>query len=96
MSRDRVRDRTDQRLAGSVGMPGGGAGGSAASVRLDVQARIPSGQAPGSYFVIACVDDPGRIRGRSERDNCRTSGPLAVTANQAPFDGGLASYSNEP
>jgi hypothetical protein len=81
LSRDRVRDPTDQHLAGSARMPGSGAGARAAAVRLDLQAGIPSGQALGSYFVIACFDDPGRIRGLGEHNDCRTSAlPLAVAA----------------
>ena len=44
LSRDRVHDRTDQRLAGNARMPGSGASARAAAVRRNEQARIPSGR----------------------------------------------------
>ena len=79
LSGDRVHDRADVRFAGGGRVPAVGV--RPASVRIGVQVRTASGQAPGSYFVIACVDDPGRIRERSERNNCYASArPLAVSA----------------
>ncbi len=75
LSGDRVPDRADVRLAGGGRVPAVGAR------PASVQVRTADGQAPGSYFVMACVDDPARIRGRSERNNCHASArPLAVTA----------------
>jgi hypothetical protein len=79
LSRDRVHDRGDVRLVGGGRVPAAGA--RAVSVRVAAQVRVPTGLAPGAYFVIACVDDPSRIRERSERNNCAASvRPLAVTA----------------
>ena len=53
-----------------------------------LELTIPAG-ASGNYRLIACADDPGRIKEKSERNNCRASGPITVVPadddNQAPF-----------
>ena len=54
---------------------------------------IPA-DASGSYRLIACADDAGKVKESNERNNCRASGPITVTPppdepppddNQAPF-----------
>jgi hypothetical protein len=50
---------------------------------IAVGARVPAGTAAGARYVIACADDPGRIRERSERNNCRAA-KVAITAAADP------------
>ncbi len=84
LSRDEKVDEDDQRLGGR-------------SVKKlkrrkradgSLELTIPAG-ASGNYRLIACADDPGRIKEKSERNNCRASGPITVAPadddNQAPF-----------
>jgi hypothetical protein len=69
LSSDRRRSRGDQRL---------GARRVGALPRKTVSRRVsrlivPSGTRPASYFLVACADDRGKVRERSERNNCGTS-----------------------
>ncbi|HTE61229.1 MAG TPA: hypothetical protein VK631_12830 [Solirubrobacteraceae bacterium] len=46
-----------------------------------VAAKVPASAAAGARYVIGCADDPGRIRERSERNNCRAAkGPVTIAA----------------
>jgi hypothetical protein len=50
---------------------------------MTIGARVPAKQAAGARFAIACVDDPGRIRERNERNNCRAA-KVTITATADP------------
>ncbi len=38
-----------------------------------VKVKVPASAKVGSYYLIACADDPDRVRESSERNNCRAS-----------------------
>lgn len=46
---------------------------------LAIGARVPGKTTAGTHFAIACADDPGRIRERNERNNCRAA-KVTITA----------------
>jgi CARDB len=41
---------------------------------------FPTNVTPGTYRLIACADDTGRLKESKERDNCAASKPFALTA----------------
>jgi Family of unknown function (DUF6055) len=78
LSADGTRDGRDVPLSGAVRI---GAGGPARALRVTARPQVPTGQALGAYHLIACVDDPGRVRERNERNNCRAAkGRVNITA----------------
>lgn len=78
LSANAKRDRHDVRLRGDGRL---GRGGRSRSIRVTARPEVPSAQALGAYRLIACVDDPSRVRESSERDNCRAArSPLRLTA----------------
>lgn len=75
LSRDRRRSKDDVRLTAKARASRG------RRATLAFQVAIPGAQSTGPRRVIACVDDPGKIRERSERNNCRVApGRLIVQA----------------
>jgi hypothetical protein len=77
LSLDRKRDRSDLRLVGRRHVrslsPGARSGGSR-RVRVPVTAPL------GSFRLIACADDPNRVRERHAANNCRASrGRMEIT-----------------
>lgn len=50
---------------------------------LAIGARVPASTAAGARFAIACADDPGRVRERNERNNCRAA-RVTITAQADP------------
>ena len=82
LSQDARRDGGDK-AAGRKWMPaiGGGKG-----QRMHAM-LFAGGLAPGTYRLIACADVSGRVRERSERNNCRAGAPFAIagaTSQPAP------------
>lgn len=75
LSRDARRGKGDVRLGRRAAGRNGGAG----KVSLNVPAKV----SPGAFRVLACADDGGRVRERSEANNCRASGRVLVVA---PFE----------
>jgi acetyl esterase/lipase len=51
-----------------------------ASDTVKVAVKVPSGLPPGTRAIQACADSGGRIRERSEHNNCRVVGKLTITA----------------
>ena len=45
----------------------------AGRVAVTVDAQVPAGTAPGTLTVLACADDPSRVRERNERNNCEST-----------------------
>jgi hypothetical protein len=39
-----------------------------------VSATIPTGTPVGSYYIVACADDPDKVLESSETDNCQATG----------------------
>jgi hypothetical protein len=80
LSTDRKRSKSDVR-AGTGRLPAIKRGKRAAAA---VSGVVPAKTAAGARFVIACADDPGRIRERDERNNCRAAkAPVTITAQAA-------------
>ena len=78
-----------RRSADDIVLPGSGrvrAARRRGQVNVTVDAQVPAGTAPGSFTVLACADDPGRIRERNERNNCsaaRAKVTITATADEA-------------
>jgi hypothetical protein len=50
-----------------------------------ITGKVPGKAAAGARYVIGCADDPGRIRERDERNNCRAAkARVALTARADP------------
>jgi hypothetical protein len=83
LSADRKRGKGDARV-GARRMPAIKRG---KRRTLAIGARVPAKTATGARFAIACADDPGRVRERDERNNCRaakvTITPEAGTSSAA-------------
>ena len=91
LSKDAKKDKGDVRLSG------------ARSVRTLLRGRrssggsgltIPSSVAPGAWFVLACADAGGKVKERSEKDNCKAAALRVVAAGSGsstvPAPGGGA------
>src|SRR4051812_3113411 len=77
LSADARHDAGDARLGGAGRVRRGGS----RAVRVSADIRVPPAQAIGEYRLIACVDNPSKVRERNERDNCRAAkASLKVTA----------------
>lgn len=75
LSKDGRRSKDDTRLDAKVKVSRG------RRATLAFQVAIPSTHPAGAVRVIACVDDPGKVRERDERNNCRVApGRLNVQA----------------
>lgn len=78
LSTDAVRDGSDRLLTGlqTIGTlkPG-------AQVRGSITVTVPATTPAGTYFVLACADDLGRVSESVETNNCRAS---ATTINITP------------
>ncbi|MDQ4004789.1 MAG: hypothetical protein M3135_00600 [Actinomycetota bacterium] len=70
LSLDRRRDRSDIALGAGRRLSRLG-GGRTSTGWSDL--AVPRSVPEGSYFVISCADDPGRVREAIERNNCRSS-----------------------
>lgn len=70
LSADVTRDSSDRLLTGlrTVGLLAPGA-----SSRTNTAVIVPATVPPGTYFVLACADDLGRVAESSETNNCRAS-----------------------
>ena len=81
LSKDRRRSKDDARLsaAGRVGAPQR----RRRSETAEIRATLPAAMEAGPRFVVACVDDPGRLREPSERNNCRAAGAAVTIAAAA-------------
>jgi hypothetical protein len=79
LSTDRKRSKGDLR-AGAGRLPGIRRGKRGAAAIAGV---VPAKAAAGARFVIACADDPGRIRERNERNNCRAAKARVTVTAQA-------------
>jgi len=71
LSPDGVKSAGDKRLEGAHAASGVAAGGGLSAGGIVV--TVPTAVAPGSYHVIACVDDPNKIAEGNETDNCVAS-----------------------
>ena len=78
LSSDRRRSKDDVRLAASGRVPAMRAGRAA----VGVDAQIPAGRT-GTLRVLACADDPGRLRERRETNNCAVAPAAVVIAAHA-------------
>jgi CARDB len=59
------------------------------SKRATIRGTVPSGIPPAGYRILACADDKGRVRERSERNNCRGApSTLVVLAETSGGSGG--------
>jgi hypothetical protein len=55
------------------------------AVAVTVDAQLPASAAPGTLTVLACADDPSRVRERNERNNCAAArAKLTITAAADP------------
>ena len=85
LSRDRRKSRGDFRLR-----PRARVRARRAHTRQRVRRTltVPAGVPPGSYVLIACADDTGRIREQRERNNCRSATRrLRIVASGTPGPG---------
>jgi hypothetical protein len=64
---------------------------------LTLSGTVPAGTAPGSYRLIACADATGKVKEKSEKNNCAstgvtvaTPGPTDTTPPDVPTLGALA------
>jgi CARDB len=81
LSKDRRRDASDTRVL-RLSTKSVRAGRSA---RLRSAIKVPAGVAAGEYRLIVCSDLGGRVRERSEGNNCRVlRGVLRIAVAQAP------------
>ena len=80
LSADRRRSANDILLTGSGRVR---ATRRAGRVAVTVDGRIPAGTTSGTLTVLACADDPSRIRERNERNNCAAA-PAKVTITAEP------------
>lgn len=55
-----------------------------AARRVRVRAGVPAGLSAGRFGLVACADSRRRVRERSESNNCRTVGSLAIAAIPQP------------
>ncbi len=78
LSKDRRRSKDDVRLAQSARVPAMRAG----RATVSVPAQVPAGRT-GTLRVLACADDPGRLRERRETNNCAVAPAAIVIAAQA-------------
>lgn len=78
LSKDRRRSRDDLRLAGAAKLGPMRAG----RATVSVAATVPAGRT-GTLRVIACADDPGRLRERRETNNCAAAPAAVAIAAQA-------------
>lgn len=46
--------------------------------------KIPASTQPGAYYVLACADSKGKLKEKSERNNCKASKTLTVAAPKLP------------
>lgn len=51
---------------------------------LTTSTRLPARVRPGTWHVIVCADAQRRVAETNERDNCRASAPITLTAPEAP------------
>ncbi len=82
LSADRKRSKGDVRLARPLRVRA--LRGKTRSAAVAANVKVPAGTKAGRLRVLACADDPGRLKERSERNNCRASQPLTVTATADP------------
>ena len=55
------------------------------AARGSLQETLPPSMLAGSWFVLACADDKHRVREKSEKNNCRSTGsPVVVTKPPPP------------
>ncbi len=47
--------------------------------KAKLKVTLPANATPGTYRLIACADDTGRLKESKERDNCGASKPFALT-----------------
>lgn len=78
LSKDARRSKDDLRLAQGGHLPAMRAG----RATVSVEAQIPAGRT-GTLRVLACADDPGRVRERRETNNCAVAAGAVVIAAQA-------------
>ena len=50
------------------------------------RSAIPASTPAGSYFVLACADDPGKVKESNERTNCRASKSMIAITKPLPGD----------
>lgn len=80
LSKDKVRSRRDP-LVGSRAVPKLSPGHRSSAT---AQVAIPGATRAGRYYVLACADVAKKVRESDERNNCRASGSLRVTAPPPP------------
>ncbi len=80
LSKDRRRSKDDLRLPGSARLRAMRAG----RATVSVTAHVPAGRT-GTLRVLACADDPGRVRERRETNNCVAArAAVVITAKADP------------
>lgn len=81
LSKDRKRSKDDLRLtrSGHIGAPAK----RARREQATIQATVPKTLDGDRRYVIACADDPGRLRESSERNNCRAASSAVTIAKAA-------------
>ena len=80
LSKDRRRSKDDVLLTGTGRVR---AARRAGRIPVTVNATVPAGTAPATLTILACADDPSRIRERNERNNCAAA-PAKVTITAKP------------
>jgi hypothetical protein len=84
LSKDRRRSKDDVKLPGSARIAANRRRG-ASRMTITVNAQVPEATVPGNLVALVCVDDPGRVRERSESNNCAAAArPVAITAEPDP------------
>lgn len=81
VSRDARRGKGDVKLKPGLRVPA--LRGGARKRVVEGTVKVKTATAPRKYRLLACADDPGRVRERKEANNCRDAGPLTVTRPEA-------------
>jgi len=81
LSKDTLKNPTDQPLAGSRAVPALAPGRSS---RGTVTIKVPITTRIGGYFVLACADDRHTLTESSERDNCRATRSMITVVKGRP------------
>ena len=81
LSSDRRRSKDDVALAADVRVRA--LRGRARTASTSLRALVPAATAAGARHVVACVDDPSKLRERDERNNCKAAGVTIGAADAA-------------